>query len=212
MRHKMWALALPVLAIVAGCQTSADALNTVSASWVGKPADDFFLRYGPPQSQYQRQDGGRIYSWRGGEASVAAAAPPPPRPAFAQPAFPQPAFGQPALGQPAFGAPTVPQASQNTIFADSSSRTTSREFTRADGTRVTETNTRSSGVNVGLDPTRLAGAVLGVAAPAPASPPQRQVVCELNISADAGNTITSVSIQRDTQGTAGMSRCAELFR
>jgi hypothetical protein len=219
MKQALAALMIPALLAIAGCQTTADAQNSISSSYVGTPADDFFARHGAPFSTYQRQDGGRMYSWRGGErtVSVAPPPPPPPLPGFGQPAFGQPAFGQPAFGQPAFGQPfgTAPfgqQATSQTIFADSRSRTSTQEYTRADGTRVTESQTRSSGVNVGLDPSRLAGAALGTQ---PAARPQgqtRQLLCELSITADANNTITSISVQRDTQGVgASFSRCAEVF-
>lgn len=54
---------------VAGCKTTHEAAKAVSQDWVGRSADSFFTTYGPPESSYDLDEGGRIYRWRGGDAT-----------------------------------------------------------------------------------------------------------------------------------------------
>ena len=119
MIRRYWPIVLPLLLAAAGCQTSAEAVSTVNAAWVGRPADDFFSRYGAPYASFPRQDGGAIYSWRGGEQTLAVNTAPRP------PAFPPSPFGTAPAVQPA-SAP---------LFGDTKSRTTSNSWVRADGTK-----------------------------------------------------------------------------
>lgn len=55
--------------VLGGCKTTEEAANSMRSHWVGKPADTFFMSYGPPASEYDMDGGGRIYTWRGGEAT-----------------------------------------------------------------------------------------------------------------------------------------------
>jgi hypothetical protein len=55
--------------VLAGCQTTEQALQTARGKWIGRPADSFFVENGPPVSSFPRDTGGHIYTWRGGETS-----------------------------------------------------------------------------------------------------------------------------------------------
>jgi len=55
---------------VAGCTTAQEATQKASATWVGQSSDTFFARYGAPYSQFETQDGGKLYKWRGGQTSI----------------------------------------------------------------------------------------------------------------------------------------------
>ena len=62
---------LAVVAIfLASCSTTQQAAVALQNGWVGKNADDFFKRYGPPASNFALADGGIIYEWVGGRAAV----------------------------------------------------------------------------------------------------------------------------------------------
>ena len=62
---------LAVVAIfLASCSTTQQAAVALQNGWVGKNADDFFKRYGPPASNFALADGGTIYEWVGGRAAV----------------------------------------------------------------------------------------------------------------------------------------------
>ncbi|WP_075290097.1 hypothetical protein [Pararhizobium arenae] len=60
-------LAAAVAALLSGCTTTEEANTAIQSRWIGQPADAFFTRYGPPQSRFPLNDGGSIYSWRGGD-------------------------------------------------------------------------------------------------------------------------------------------------
>lgn len=66
MSVRVWAALAAVLAL-GGCTTTEEANVAMRADWIGRSSDDFFSAYGPPNQRYDRQDGGTIYSWRGGE-------------------------------------------------------------------------------------------------------------------------------------------------
>lgn len=55
--------ALILLLFATGCATTAGMNKDLSAAWVGKPADSFFMKYGPPARQFKTQDGGTVYVW-----------------------------------------------------------------------------------------------------------------------------------------------------
>ena len=57
--------------VVAGCSTTQQAGVALQTAWIGRNADDFFKRYGPPASDFALGDGGKIYEWIGGRAAVA---------------------------------------------------------------------------------------------------------------------------------------------
>lgn len=199
MIRRYWPIVLPLLLAAAGCQTSAEAVSTVNAAWVGRPADDFFSRYGAPYASFPRQDGGAIYSWRGGEQTLAVNTAPRP------PAFPPSPFGTAPAVQPA-SAP---------LFGDTKSRTTSNSWVRADGTKVTETRSRTTSASVNVDTTKLIGSLLGAAAGASAAPKPatRTIVCELSITADPQGVITALSVKRDTEGAfLSLSRCGDILK
>jgi hypothetical protein len=56
-------------AVVSGCATTEEANKAIQSKWIGQPADSFFTQYGPPVSSFTLNDGGRIYTWFGGEAT-----------------------------------------------------------------------------------------------------------------------------------------------
>jgi len=60
---------LPLLVLI-GCTTSQDAVNLIMPRYAGQKADVFFSENGPPSSQYQMEDGSRIYRWSSGESHV----------------------------------------------------------------------------------------------------------------------------------------------
>ena len=53
-----------------GCTTTKQAAEVLHSSWEGQPVDAFFVKYGPPVSQYTMADGGKIFTWIGGRADV----------------------------------------------------------------------------------------------------------------------------------------------
>ncbi|MFG1416407.1 hypothetical protein V5F38_02720 [Xanthobacter sp. V0B-10] len=59
------ALLFGVLAL-AGCQTTEEANNAARETWIGMPADRFFMRNGPPASQYRADGGETVYIWTSG--------------------------------------------------------------------------------------------------------------------------------------------------
>ncbi|MCO5089504.1 hypothetical protein [Bosea sp. (in: a-proteobacteria)] len=58
-----------VAVALAGCQTTKQASEVLENRWIGQPADAFFVANGPPASEFTRDTGGAIYTWRGGEAT-----------------------------------------------------------------------------------------------------------------------------------------------
>lgn len=67
---KTMLIAACAAALLAGCQTTEQAAQTMRSDWVGESADSFFVANGPPVSSFPRDSGGQIYTWRGGEASI----------------------------------------------------------------------------------------------------------------------------------------------
>ena len=57
------------LAVLAACTTTADTNQVLKSRWIGQPSDLFFSRYGPPLRSFALNDGGTVYTWRGGETT-----------------------------------------------------------------------------------------------------------------------------------------------
>ncbi len=163
------ALALAMGAALAGCKTTEEASRALRGKWIGQKADDFFIEHGPPQSRYELEDGGAIYTWRGGETSYV-------RPARVQ----TQGFSQPI---------------------SRSERTVTTVSNPAPGTTITRTRSTSTSFRFAM-PTSVI-----------VQPAQRiELFCEAQIVTDAQGIITSVRINRDTEGAGlSFSRCAELF-
>lgn len=54
--------------VLAGCgATPEQAQQSLSTRFVGQPADAFFAKYGMPLQTMPTADGGKMYSWRGGQ-------------------------------------------------------------------------------------------------------------------------------------------------
>ena len=62
-------LVVAIAAALAGCQTTEKAAQTLKSEWIGQSADSFFVQNGPPVTGFPRDNGGQIYTWRGGEAT-----------------------------------------------------------------------------------------------------------------------------------------------
>lgn len=63
---RSFVLAIGLMAILAGC-TSNGTPETIqkelTSRWVGKPADDFFVAYGPADKSQRLSDGRTLYTW-----------------------------------------------------------------------------------------------------------------------------------------------------
>ena len=185
----------PVLALVAllatGCTTTEEALQLASQKWVGQSSDTFFARHGVPKSQFTRQDGGVLYTWRGGEAEVRRALAKKPE-----------NFGQP---KPFNNSAVADQGSTFNRTVSSSSTTVRKPNAN---TTVTKTRSSSSSVNVDLDR-------LLEPSPSPASQQKNyridKVYCELQINTDGSGTIIAIRKVRDTSGISSLSRCDEVL-
>ena len=59
-----------VIFALGGCTTTNQAAGVLHSKWDGQPADKFFLQYGPPVSAYAMADGGKIFTWVGGQANI----------------------------------------------------------------------------------------------------------------------------------------------
>lgn len=56
--------------LLASCQTTQQLASSLQSKWIGRSADQFFIDNGAPRSSYTMRDGGRIYSWVGGQKSI----------------------------------------------------------------------------------------------------------------------------------------------
>ena len=68
MKNYMQMLAtLIATGMLSGCLSSTQSIaeRTIS-DWAGKPVEQFFLRYGPPASQYNASGDKAVYRWDGG--------------------------------------------------------------------------------------------------------------------------------------------------
>ncbi|MCV0351407.1 hypothetical protein [Nitratireductor sp.] len=61
---------LALCAGISGCTTAREATQQTAVRWVGSSSDQFFAIHGAPYSSFERDDGGKIYRWRGGETSI----------------------------------------------------------------------------------------------------------------------------------------------
>jgi hypothetical protein len=67
----MFKVAILSCFLLTGCVASTQQAGKVLQSkWIGKPADQFFVENGPPQSVFPMNDGGKLYTWAGGTGSV----------------------------------------------------------------------------------------------------------------------------------------------
>lgn len=108
-------------AAAAGCTTAEQATQKAAVKWVGRSSDQFFAFYGAPYSIFNRDDGGKLYKWRGGEKTIR-------RP-----------LNKPSLQQP------------NNGFGQTSSRSTTTVTQPDANTTITRTRSRSSSFNVNVD-------------------------------------------------------------
>lgn len=68
-RIPLGALLVAVLAL-SRCATTQDAEKALGAKYIGKSSDVFFSHNGPPKSYFELNNGGRVYTWRGGETMI----------------------------------------------------------------------------------------------------------------------------------------------
>ncbi|WP_187971495.1 hypothetical protein [Aquibium microcysteis] len=54
---------------LAGCTTTEEANKAIKSRWIGQPSDSFFAQYGPPVRSFPLNNGGIVYTWRGGETT-----------------------------------------------------------------------------------------------------------------------------------------------
>jgi hypothetical protein len=54
---------------VAGCTTTEEANKAIKSQWIGQTSDAFFSQYGPPIRSFPLNDGGAVYTWRGGDTT-----------------------------------------------------------------------------------------------------------------------------------------------
>ena len=52
-----------LIGILSGC-TTEKAAETLRSEWIGKNADNFFLRHGPPSGSFPLTDGRQIFTWQ----------------------------------------------------------------------------------------------------------------------------------------------------
>lgn len=58
------AITLGLLAVLlSSCSTTSSTLPALNRAYVGKNSDEFFVRHGPPASEYELNSGGKIYKW-----------------------------------------------------------------------------------------------------------------------------------------------------
>ena len=69
MRVRLGGLLVGVL-VLSGCATTQDAEKHLGAKYIGKSSDAFFSHNGPPLSYFELNNGGRLYTWRGGETMI----------------------------------------------------------------------------------------------------------------------------------------------
>lgn len=63
-------LAIALLAPgLAACTTTEEANKAIKSRFIGQSSDVFFSQYGAPLSEFQLNNGGTVYRWRGGETS-----------------------------------------------------------------------------------------------------------------------------------------------
>jgi hypothetical protein len=58
-----FAAAAAILSLT-GCGTTQQAGEAMKTSWVGRKADDFFVKHGAAQREQQLSDGRRVYVWQ----------------------------------------------------------------------------------------------------------------------------------------------------
>ena len=68
MKKKLVHLAL-VAMVLSACTTTEEAQQVIQSRWIGQPVEAFFIRHGPPVSEFAMQSGNVIYTWRGGDTT-----------------------------------------------------------------------------------------------------------------------------------------------
>lgn len=175
------ALALASVAL-AGCTTTEETTANAQSKWVGQSADVFFAAYGPPMSNYPLNNGGTLYTWRGGETEVPVAK------------APNSTFNKPP---------------QQTTFNRGFSKTSTKVTHLSPGMIKTTTKSSSASASINVDGLLNTLANGGM----PPKREMRRVYCEMQISTDANNVITSLHNTGDTAGAGfSMSRCAEVLK
>ena len=66
---RLGALAVAVV-LLSRCATTQDAEKAVGEKYIGQDSDAFFSRYGPPRSYFELKNGGKVYTWVGGEGNI----------------------------------------------------------------------------------------------------------------------------------------------
>lgn len=122
MMKRLFGLGFLLLTVV-GCTTTEEANKAIKSQWIGQPSDAFFSRYGPPIRSFALNDGGAVYTWRGGETTRVV---------------------------PAEYRTVTPPASPDPLAA--STRTTTTVTNPDPGTTVTETRTTSMSIGVSPQP------------------------------------------------------------
>ena len=70
MRRPRLGVYLVVLLALSRCASTQDAEKAVGDKYIGRDSDEFFSRYGPPRSYFELNNGGRVYTWVGGEGNI----------------------------------------------------------------------------------------------------------------------------------------------
>jgi hypothetical protein len=74
MRRVRLGALLVVLLMLSRCATTQDAEKAMGSKYIGQSSDVFFSHNGPPRSYFELNNGGRVYTWRGGETTIHVAA------------------------------------------------------------------------------------------------------------------------------------------
>lgn len=61
---------LPAALALAACVTTQQAEKAMDSKYVGQPSDKFFAENGPPRTSFKLDNGGTVYTWRGGETTI----------------------------------------------------------------------------------------------------------------------------------------------
>lgn len=60
---KLLRIAAAIAVLLTGCTTTGTAMKVANSKWVGRSADEFFTKFGPPRGQFAKADGSILYSW-----------------------------------------------------------------------------------------------------------------------------------------------------
>jgi hypothetical protein len=62
--RRLWPSILAVA--LSACVSVQETQTAVESAWVGRQADEFFIAYGPPSSDYRLDNGDRLVRWSSG--------------------------------------------------------------------------------------------------------------------------------------------------